>query len=89
MLVKHAGDGQVALATAKQHTAAQLDIKLYDRKIPVKYCIEVVRFQGEKLCDDEHDVGQSRFAEIRITYNKGANQQEILCSDRSSLAWFY
>ena len=43
-----------------------------DRKIPVKYCIEVVRFQEEELCDDEHGVGQSRFAEIRnILITKG------------------
>ena len=72
--MKHASDGLVALATAKQHTAAQLDIELYDRKIPVKYCIEVVRFQDEDfnvlhliLRDDEHSVGRSRFAEIRNT----------------------
>ena len=58
-----------------------------DRKIPVKNCIEVVRFQEEELRDDEHGVGQSRFAENKkYTYYKGANQQEILCSDGSSLA---
>ena len=56
-----------------------------DRKIS-KNCIEVVRFQEEELCDDEHGVSGQIRSNKKNTCCEDANQQEITCSDRSSLA---
>ena len=60
-----------------------------DRKIPVKNCIEVVRFQEEELRDDGDGVSGQIRSNKKHMCCEDANQQEILCSDGSSLALFY
>jgi len=56
-----------------------------DRKIS-KNCIEVVRFQEEELRDDGDGVSGQIRSNKQHTCCEDANQQEITCSDRSSLA---